>query len=335
MHGRLKISQHKHTGKLRPHHHTSYLSLFILVAIVGSVLGWYSIQAIARADSPGPEAGSIGLSGTVPQPAPSVAAVITAPSNNQHFTTSPVTVSGTCPKDTLVEIFKNNIFAGSTPCNSDGTFTLPVDLLYGQNDLTAQVYDALNQAGPLSEIVTVYYDASQPIAAPLAFLNFIGSQILLSTDAVYRGVFPGQTLNVPITISGGTAPFAVNIDWGDGTNSVIPRSDNSVFNATHVYKKAGTYKIIIQVTDANQQVAFLTVAAIVNGQPAVTSSTDGAETRTSAVNKLLILWPLFAILITMVTSFWFGERHEKRVLEKAARRPQKSLLGSTPASPAS
>ncbi|CAN5380950.1 hypothetical protein BH10PAT3_BH10PAT3_8050 [soil metagenome] len=325
---KLKISQHEHSGRLRPHEHTSYIPLVLMVFLVGVMLVMFSVKAFVLADSPGPQAYSIGLSGAVPAAPPKLAATITTPKSNQHFGILPVSVAGTCPTGTLVEVYKNNIFAGSTPCDSSGAYSVDIDLLYGQNILTAQVYDALNQAGPVSSPVTVFYDAVQPAAASLSFLNFGGTQLLLESDAVYRGTFPGQSLNVPITIIGGNAPFAINIQWGDSTNKIIPRGDNSIFNASHVYKKPGTYKITIQATDGQQQVAFLAVAAIVNRQPAVIAGTSDSQGSKSLLNKLLVLWPLYAIAATMVISFWVGEQREKRVLSRIAA--QTPVLGATP-----
>ena len=324
---KLKLSHHHHSGRLRPHEHTSYIPLLAMVLLVGAILIGFSVTSFVAADSPGPQAGSIGLTGTVPKKAPSIAATITSPRNQQRFTITPVTVAGTCPVSTLVEIYKNNIFAGSIPCDSKGIYSIDIDLLFGENVITAQVYDVLNQAGPISAPVTVFYDVAPGLAASLNLLNFGGAQLLLITDAVYRGSFPGQTMNVPISILGGVPPFAINIEWGDSSNKVIPRSDNSVFNATHTYKKAGTYKITFQASDAQQQAAFLTVAAIINGQPAVVGSTDKTSSKNSLLNKLLVLWPLFAISFTLVVSFWVGERHEKKVLMKAGIGRELPTLG--------
>lgn len=330
MHKRLKLIEHSHSGRLRPSEHTSFAALYLIIIAAGILIAGVSAKgASVYAASPGPQAGSIGLTGKVPTKPPSQAATISAPKNQQHFSITPITVTGTCPAATLVEIYKNNIFAGSVSCESSGTYTTLIDLLYGQNILTAQVYDILNQAGPVSAATTVYYDATAPLAASLNVLNFGASQLLLNTDAIYRGTFPGQTLSVPISILGGAAPFAVNIQWGDSTNNVIPRSDNSVFNATHIYQKSGTYKITFQASDAQQQVAFLTVAAIVNGQPVVlgTSNSQGSK---KTLNKLLVLWPVLAILITLVSSFWLGERHEKKILGKVMAMQQNPRLGVNP-----
>jgi hypothetical protein len=306
----LKLTHRKHSGQLRPHEHTSYLPLAFLIFIVGLTLTAFTLTA--NADHPPPQSGSIGLSGTVSAPPPKTAATITSPINQQHFSATPIKVSGTCPLDTLVEIYKNNIFAGSTACDSKGNYTLEIDLLFGQNVLKAQVYDVISQAGPESNLVTVFYDAFLAQAAPSSFLNFSGTQLLLNTDAAYRGTFPNQSLNVPVTIIGGTAPFAINVGWGDSANQVIARSDNSTFNTAHVYKKPGTYKITLQGSDSKQLVAFLTVAAIVNGKPDALAAV--VSSNTPPTSKLLVLWPVYAIAATLVVSFWLGERREKKLL---------------------
>jgi len=315
--GHLKISSREHTGKLKPHEHTSYLPLAILVFTVGVLLASFSIKSFVNAATPynGPEAGSVGLTGTMPAKPPQTGATILKPGNGQHFSATPITVSGTCPKDTLVEIYKNDIFAGSTPCESNGTFSVDIDLLFGQNALKARVYDVLNQAGPDSNTVSVFYDASFPVAAPTSFFDFSGAQLILETDSAFRGSFPGQALNVPITVIGGTAPFAINVQWGDGTNDIVSRSDNNTFNMSHTYKKPGTYKITIQGTDSKKLVAYLNVAAIINGQPNVLASTETKP----PLNKLFILWPILAVAATLVFSFWMGEQREKRILNSAAK----------------
>lgn len=301
----LKLSEHIHSGKLRPHEHTSYIPLFFLLIVVGVALSAYTAFA---ADHPPPQSSSVSVTGTMPSKPPVVAATIDKPANGQHFTTSPINVSGSCPPNTLIEIFKNNIFAGSTPCTDASTYSLDVDLLIGNNILLAKVYDALNQTGPDSVLINVSYDALPSQAGSLTPLNLGGPQLLLNTDAVFRGTFPQQDLTMPISIIGGTPPFAVNIQWGDTANKVISRKDNSSFNTTHVFSKPGNYQIALQTTDSLGRVAFLTVAAIVNGQPNPT-----AITATTSGNNLLILWPLYVGAICVVISFWLGEKREKRI----------------------
>ena len=309
IHTHLKISHRRHTGRLLAHEYTSYLPLALLLILVGVLLTVSTVSA-APGDPP-PQSGSIGLSGTMPETPPTTAAQITSPGNQQHFSASPVTVTGTCPKNTLVEIFKNDIFAGSVPCTDSGGFTMQVDLLIGNNTLIARVYDVLSQPGPDSNPVTTFYDALPPQTSSLAPLNFANDQLILNTDAIYRGIFPGQPLTIPIGIIGGVPPYAVNIQWGDATNKIVPRNNNVTFNVDHTYSKPGTFQITLQGTDAQGRIAFLQVAAIVNGQP--NTATTATTTKTPG-NALLVVWPLFAVAATMVISFWLGERREKQLL---------------------
>ena len=309
----LKLSHRHHSGRLRPHEHTSYALLAVLLFIVGISLTAYSVKAGNLTwTRPGPAAGSIGITGTMPGKPPTQGAVITAPSNGQHFTTSPVLIKGTCPANTLVEIFKNDIFAGSTVCTDKGVFEIDIDLIIGQNAIVAKVYDALNQAGPDSPTVTIAYDASLPNASGQRSLDFGGDQMLVLTDAVFRGSFPGQEMAIPVRIVGGTAPYAVNVEWGDLKNNLISRGDNIEFRTPHTYAKAGIYQLGVQATDAHGRVAFLTVAAVINGQvdPVATTTTATA----SIQSKLLALWPLYTAAVAMVISFWLGEKREKHDL---------------------
>lgn len=308
----LKLSHHKHSLKIRPHEHTSYVPLGFMLLIVGFALTSFSTSVYSATPYDGPEAGSVGLTGVVPGKPPTTAATIDKPTNGQRFSVTPITVSGSCPKNTLVEIFKNDIFAGSTVCSDNGKYTLEIDLLIGQNILVAKVYDALNQSGPDSNTVTVFYDALPTQSDSLSPFNFGGNQLLLNTDAVFRGVFPKQTMTVPLDILGGTPPYAVNVEWGDATNKVVPRNDNATFNVTHEYQKSGTFQVQFQATDAGGRVAFLTVAAIVNGQPDPAIATAPV----ASINQLLVLWPLYTAAIAVTISFWLGEQREKQVLKK-------------------
>lgn len=317
MHQKLKLIHHGHSGRLRGHEHTSYPLLAILLLFVGVVL----MMGTVTAQSPGPYSSSVGISGTMPGPPPTEGAVITNPNNQDRFDQSPIEVSGTCPEGLLVEILKNNIFGGSTICTDEGTFSLEMDLMFGRNELVARVYDSLNQPGPNSEPVVVFYDLLPPQPTSLSPLNFSNDQLVITSDAVYRGIFPDQRFSMPVEILGGTPPFALNVEWGDTNNKVVPRDNNQPFNIGHAYSKPGTYQIRLQATDAEGRVAFLTVVAIVNGQP--TEMTAGTDTPETPVNRFLVVWPLYVGSLASVASFWLGERREKHMLAKhGLLRPQ-------------
>lgn len=310
----LKLSPHHHSGLHHPHEHTSYFLLASILVLTGVVLSLMTITSYAQ--SPPPQSESMSLSGVMPEEPPSEAATIRTPLPQQRFDTSPITVTGTCPGGTLVEILKNNIFAGSTLCTDTGTFSIDIDLLLGENELSARVYNALNQPGPLSNLVRVFYDALPPQSAPLTPLQFANTQLLLSTDAIFRGTFPNETMTLPLEIINGVAPFALDVQWGDNNNLMVPRDSNQPFRVSHIYRRPGTYQVNIRATDAEGRVAFLTTVAIINGQPAQTAlGASGGSDAASIAGLLALLWPIFAATFGMVISFWMGEKREKRLLQ--------------------
>lgn len=307
----LKLSEPAHTGRPRAHEHTSYALLALLLFFVGAALSFYTVHAGDLTwTRPLPKEGSIGLTGTVKGKPPATGATIGAPGEGQHFTSSPIELTGTCPANTLVEIFRNDIFAGSTICDETGKYTITIDLLSGANSFVARVYDALNQAGPDSNKVTVYFDFAPQQANGLRSLDVGGTPMVIVTDAVFRGTFPGQEMSMPVSIIGGVPPYAVNVLWGDTKNNLTSRADNQEFRQPHAYAKAGIYQIAVQATDSKGRVAFLTVAAIVNGQPDTVAAT---ETKTQPP-IYLALWPLYTAAVAMVISFWLGEKREKHAL---------------------
>ncbi len=255
------------------------------------------------------ESGSVGLEGRISSPPPTSAATIAVPRDGTTVTTLPVTVSGLCPNGTLVKIFKNNVFAGSTPCNG-GSYSLQIDLFSGRNELVARVYDDLDQAGPDSNTVIVNYPFTG-VSAP--------SRISLTSSFAKRGANPGQTLTWPIAISGGTGPYAITVDWGDGkTPDIISQALAGTFNITHIYDSSGVYNITIRATDKNNNLAFLQVVGVANGPAGQNNAQSGGNNGGGAsLTKTKILWQPAAVAIPLIiSSFWLGKRYELIVLRK-------------------
>lgn len=253
--------------------------------------------------------GSIGLQGTISTAPPKTGATITAPGNGAVFSSLPITVNGLCPKGLLVKLFANNVFVGSVQCDN-GSYTLPIDLFSGQNDLVARVYDALDQAGPDSNTVAVTFNDAQ-------FLQF-GTQILLTSIYAQRGAPPGQEINWPILLSGGTPPYAISVDWGDGTpTDLISQPGAGGFNIKHIYKTAGIYKVIVKATDKNGDNAFLQLVAVATG---ATQSTSGGKGSSATIRTIIIWWPCLLMIPLIVAAFWAGRRNELYVIRKQLER---------------
>lgn len=250
----------------------------------------------------------------MPGQPPTQAASITFPRDGATITSLPVTVTGICPTGLLVKIFKNNVFSGSAQC-VNGSFSIQIDLFGGTNELVAKVYDALDQEGPPSNVVRVTY--------PLGQFSSISRPSLTSTFAK-KGANPNEELVWPITLSGGRGPYAISVDWGDGTTpDIISQQFPGTFNIKHIYTTTGVYNIIIRATDANGDLAFLQVVGVANGPLSQDNgnnngSNDGqGNTVTKTKFEFKTIWlPLLLTIPLIITSFWLGKRYELHVLRK-------------------
>jgi hypothetical protein len=322
VHSRLKLSHHRHTGKRLAHRHTSWGVLVLMMIATTTIVGFATRVALAGTIT---SSGNITVGARIPGPPPSTPATIEAPINGQDFTSSKVTVSGTCPNETIVQIYKNGILAGAIDC-TDSAFTLEIDLLRGKNDLVAKVIDNLDQYGPDSATVTVTYT---PLALPVvaadqapvtevqkkAYVQALHlPQLLITTEATYQGVLAGSPLQLKLFISGGQAPYAISVDWGDGQQELLPRNEAGSFVMGHTYKQAGHYKVKVKAADALQSQSYLQTVAIVYGETqvpvsATTFVSDYADT-------LFFVWPMYLLIFTAVLFFWIGERRELYKLKK-------------------
>lgn len=261
-------------------------------------------SALTPLPTPAPKPGSIGLEATKTQPAPTQGATITTPGNGAGFSTSPITVNGICPAGLLVQILNNGVMVGSVMC-TNGSFTLQVSLFAGTNELSAMVYDDLDQAGPASNTVTVNYTDTR-------FTAF-GALVTLTSSYGRRSAAAGAPLSWPLQLSGGTGPYAFSIDWGDGSPAELKsQALSGVVTINHVYKRAGIYQVNIKVTDVNGVSAFLQVIALANGKvdgAAAAAANTGTGAQAPAQTK--VLWIPAAISTgLLLPAFFLGRRSQ-------------------------
>lgn len=259
------------------------------------------VGAITQIPTPSPKPGSFGLEATKQQAPPTVGATISTPGNGASYTTSPITVNGICPNDLLVQIYDNNVMVGSVMC-TNGSFSLQVSLFAGNNELSAIVYDDLEQAGPTSNLATVTYNDSK--------LTAFGQLITLTSSYGRRSAAAGSELSWPLQLSGGAGPYAFSIDWGDGTPSELKSQPATGLVAiAHTYNKAGIYQANVKVTDVNGVSAFLQVIAVGSGK--VDTSAANNTTNGSTAEKVVVLWiPAAVALILLLPAYWLGRRSQ-------------------------
>jgi hypothetical protein len=261
------------------------------------------------------ESGSVGLTGTISAPPPTQGATITFPSNGQAFTTLPVTVTGICPNGLLVKVFKNNVFSGSVEC-TNGSYSIKVDLFTGQNDLVARVYDSLDQPGPDSNTVRVSFTDNSQGA---------GSRVSVTSNYAKRGAFPKEDLSWPIIVTGGSGPYAISVDWGDGSSADLSSQPfPGTFDLKHAYDAAGVYNIVVKVVDRDGVAAFLQLVGVANGPLSQTGTgKDAASQPVSSVKTKIVWQPAVAIFPFVISTFWLGKKYELHMLRKKISRGER------------
>jgi hypothetical protein len=309
------VKRYKVTIKRRRPVHKKILlhptTIFVLV-IFGGWLIFSSIKASAA---------SYLVTATVPAPALTEPATITQPVDQSQFTTQPITVSGTCPPVSYVELFDNGGFSGVVNCATDGTFTLQTELVNGTNVLTAKDFNITNAEGPTSPNVTVYYSKSTIKTIPLTNVQ----PFALRSTYQYQIYAVNEPIQVPLTIIGGNAPYALTITWGDSQISTVVRSSSGTFDLNHTYTSANglqNFRVSIQAVDSSGQSAYLQLLIVVRGKVVVIATTKPQKPNfyTTLRHWLWLIWLLYLIIVLMVSSYWLGEREEYRKLKRRAHR---------------
>ena len=261
-----------------------------------------SAADITRLPNPSPAPGSYGLEVTKRQPPPTTTASIAAPANGTAYSTSPITVSGSCTNDLLVEVYDNGALVGAINCQNS-TYSIQVSLFTGTNDINATQFDDLDQASPDSNHISVTYNNAD--------FQAFGTLVTLTSDYGRRAASPGADLTWPLLLSGGTGPYAVSVDWGDGKPVELKSQPLSgQFSVDHAYAQSGIYHVVVKVADTNGVSAFLQLVAVANGTPTA-GSTVGTSGGGSTGTVTKVLWlPTAVGLVLLLPTYWLGRRSE-------------------------
>lgn len=314
-----KILPKHHTGKVVHHRHTSYASLVLLVVLALAPL-LYASQSTAQAAATDPVTHTEQVYAVVPGEAPDVPAAITNIASGAVFTTNdPVTIAGTCENNTLIKVYKNDVFAGATFCQA-GNFSLQIDLFIGVNTLIVRTFNANNVQGPDSAPLVVRHEipgvtiTNKPVVS--------SGQFFLTTEIFYKGINVGDTLSWPLTLSGGQAPYAVNVGWGDGQSDLISRAEPGIFSIQHQYKQPGkgdksSYKVTITATDQAGNKAFIQLVTIVSSdkQSVISSVKQGYDLS----GPIRLAWQVMLGTSITLIAFWLGERREIWAMKQAGK----------------
>lgn len=335
----FRLVEHKHTGKLIHHRHTSHLALAIILAFLGVFM---YVDNTVKAEIV-PVSGSVSIGMLVTGPPPAVGATITSPKDGQKIVNKDVfDISGTCQASTFVVVKNNGINAGSTICSADGKFTVQIELYVGTNVISAMNYDNYNQAGPVTPSVTVYVTKKDkntdnagtdtpvvpnipdvPSIVPGADNQLdscndfqakgeypVGGEPHIAIVCMPRLFLPGQMQTLGLIVWGGVPPYALLIDWGDDSEDLLLSVAKPGYQTVSFgYIVPNTYKIISTIKDANGETSSYRSSVQVSGQvelPAATVKQD----EVAAWFKSPV--PVYAVAVAITAGFWIGDLFDKR-----------------------
>lgn len=322
---KLRLLRPVHTGRLVHRQHTSYGILFIFLVITGFLV--FIGYDISSADA----GGNITVGLTVSDDPPSRGAVITTPTSGSEFTTPIIDVVGTCSPTTAVVVYSNNVLAGSVLCTPSGAFKLKIQLFGGVNKITALNYDSLNQSGPVTPSVMVNYKApvssssGLPVQPIMIYSkscdNYANGQIAPTADTVrvaivcwQRSVNANNDTTIGVMVWGGHAPYALTIDWGDGSPSVLKSIEQPGYSTfTKKYKSKGRYIVTLRASDGKESQAYMQTMLDVAD---TTNSNDfigyvGNSINTSWFDSPV---PTYFLAVALVIGFWGGDYFERLIL---------------------
>lgn len=127
------------------------LSIFLLLC-TGVLIVGLTVRALAD---------SYTVTGVVPAAPITQPATIAQPAHNVHVLAAPLAVTGSCPDNSYIKLYRNDAFSGAAIC-VNSTYNITTDLSFGANVLLPRVYNTTDTEGPAAQPAVVYYDPPAP-----------------------------------------------------------------------------------------------------------------------------------------------------------------------------
>jgi hypothetical protein len=242
------------------------------------------------------------------------------------------TVSGTCqvanPVNTVL-ITRGGSSVGSTPC-SGGAYSLQITLVEGANTLVARTVNPTGQYGPDSTPITMtlYLPPtvtptpntpvpSAPASTPqevTAKTNSGAAADLTIVPTQPFGVMNDQTneVTITVTVGGGTTPYTVRINWGDGSVDTHNIDLPGQYTFSHTYEEAGNYTVRGSVQDVLGATTVFNYAVVSTKTTA--DSTHGSKKLGGLTAAPTPVWHQYATPLAfaivgiglLVGAYWLG-----------------------------
>ena len=264
-------------------------------------------------------------------------ATIRTPSSKTSTTKSTIIIRGDCEPRALVVVYVNKVMAGSTHCTTNGTYQITVQLRIGKNEIYVRNYDDLGRMGqPTPGILITYTPAKpapvdhgnpnipprepevpqKPIACSAYTPNSVteGGEPRVVAVCMPSFIEPDKEYVLGVVISGGKAPYALSVEWGDGKQPHSLYSFDTVgYHAIPFkYESPGAYVATIRTADQTGYAAFSQVAILVDG--GLVGPTNAFDEVRENVSWLYATTPTFVALFALLVGFWIGfllHRHSR------------------------
>jgi hypothetical protein len=206
---------------------------------------------VARADT-------YNVNATVPYDTPTIPATYDNSLNGFSSSVRLTRIFGTCQQvfpSSVIAIYRDGVLIGSTTCSALNRYEVVVDLINGQNTLIAKTLNLNGLYGPDSSKVTVIYspptERPTPVpGAPAIVVQDANSTLSIITNTPFQVVnSKSKTVSVSISVDGGSNPYVVELNWGDGTVDSRQVSLSGTYIFSHDYSKPGSYTAKASVTD--------------------------------------------------------------------------------------
>lgn len=281
-------------------------------------------------------ASDLSVTATVPAPMPIGAPSITSIPNNSSTIEAETIVSGLCPviiPAIIVAIYDGDVLVGSSQCTAAGRFSLPVSLSIGTHTLVAIVVTITGERGESSATVTVtrhQVGTTTLNAGALPTTPFAGIEdplrIAMSDTYAYCRIGADGDVAWLGSFVGGAAPYAVVIDWGDGSIDSLNISDQTDQAFSHRYSRQHSYEISVTVTDSKGARASLSTIAVSFLSPSgIAMIENNLITPHSSPIVVFIqqyIWQIYIGTLFVLAYLWYLERgrHLPGVALRIARR---------------
>lgn len=285
---------------------------------------WY--DAPIPPPPPPTDSGSSGGGSTANNVVPPATVQVMQVDNNVPYNPSGVPLTSQLPVFTgiatpfakITLVIHSNPVTCRTAANANGFWRCAVTELLPIGQHTVNI-TAVAPSGKIVKVAAFHIRTIDEIPTGQAVVS--GGPFSIATNYEYQAYVVGQFVPITLIISGGTAPYALTINWGDGTTSTLLRASTNASDIGHTYKwinaAVGNYTIKIQATDAAGHVSaaqLMTVIRNPNYHGAVSTVVhySGLTGVVMAVRDWLwLLWPAYIIIILMLISFWLGERRQQ------------------------